>query len=95
MGGEEFAILVPDADEDGAVALAERLRIAVATEFSESESPLTVSCGIAVYRPGGRLAVDLFDAADRALYVAKESGRDRVEVSEYVRPALELATTSR
>jgi diguanylate cyclase (GGDEF)-like protein len=94
-GGEEFAILVPDADEDGAVALAERLRIAVATEFAESESPLTVSCGIAVYRPGGRLAVDLFDAADRALYVAKESGRDRVEVSEYVRPALELATTSR
>jgi len=90
MGGEEFAILAPDTDEAGAVALAERLRIAIGREFADERPSLTISCGIAIHRPGGRAAADLFEAADRALYAAKEAGRNRVEVDRS-RPPLELA----
>jgi diguanylate cyclase (GGDEF)-like protein len=80
-GGEEFAILAPDTDADGAIALAERVRIAVEREFAGSRQPLTVSCGIAVHRPGGLGPQDLVAAADRALYAAKDKGRNRVEVA--------------
>lgn len=91
FGGEEFAVVAPDTDEAGAVALAERIRIAVESEFADSTAPLTVSCGIAVHRPGGRSEIDLFAAADFALYAAKDAGRNRVEVAEHERPLLELA----
>jgi diguanylate cyclase (GGDEF)-like protein len=91
LGGDEFAIVVPETDEAGARALAERLRIAVASEFAGAEPRLTISCGIAVHRPEARGAVDLFEAADRALYAAKEAGRNRVSVA---RPELALAGAS-
>jgi diguanylate cyclase (GGDEF)-like protein len=73
-GGEEFAIILPDADLDDAVALAERLR-----QVMESARlcgvPVTLSCGIAgtdLSSPDTAMdATALFDAADRALYLAK------------------------
>jgi len=89
IGGEEFAVLAPDTDEPGAIAFAERLRIAIETEFSDERPPLTISCGIAIHRPDGRRVIDLFDTADHALYAAKAAGRNRVEVAS-PRP-LELA----
>lgn len=91
IGGEEFAIVAPETDEAGAVVLAERIRIAVQSEFAASTAPLTVSCGVAVRLPGGRSEVDLFAAADSALYAAKDAGRNRVEVAKDGRPPLELA----
>jgi diguanylate cyclase (GGDEF)-like protein len=91
IGGEEFAVLAPDTDEPGAVALAERLRIAIDREFADERPPLTISCGIAIHHPGRRAASDLFDAADQALYTAKEAGRNRVEVARDQYPLLELA----
>ncbi len=94
IGGEEFAIVAPDADEAGGRALAERLRIAVMSEFSAASPGLTVSAGIAVHKPGiGSIGEELFAAADRALYAAKAAGRNRVEVAEE-RPPLELATSA-
>ena len=91
LGGEEFAIVAPETDEAGAIALAERVRIAVQSEFADATPPLTVSCGIAIHHPGARPDVDLFAVADRALYAAKDAGRNRVEVALAERPPLELA----
>jgi diguanylate cyclase (GGDEF)-like protein len=83
-GGEEFALIAPNTDLEGARLLAEKIRQEVAsTSFvidppSERE-PLTVSIGVASYQ-GDR--VRLFHHADRALYRAKESGRDCVMVAD-------------
>jgi diguanylate cyclase (GGDEF)-like protein len=91
LGGEEFAVLAPETDEAGATALAERVRLSVQSEFAHVNPPLTVSCGIAIHQPGGWEAIDLFAAADSALYAAKAAGRNRVEIAEGARPLLELA----
>jgi diguanylate cyclase (GGDEF)-like protein len=89
IGGEEFAIVAPETDEAGAIALAERLRLRVQSEFASSDPPLTVSCGVAIHRPGIRRHDDLVEAADRALYAAKRAGRNRVQLAEEL-PALGL-----
>jgi diguanylate cyclase (GGDEF)-like protein len=91
LGGEEFAVLAPETDEAGAIALAERVRLSVQSEFARFNPPLTVSCGIAIHQPGGWEAIDLFAAADSALYAAKDGGRNRVEVAGMERPLRELA----
>ena len=80
-GGEEFAIVAPETDLAGAMALSERIRIAVETEFADARPPLTVSFGIAIHHPGALSSSDLFAAADRALYRAKAEGRNRIAVA--------------
>jgi diguanylate cyclase (GGDEF)-like protein/putative nucleotidyltransferase with HDIG domain len=77
VGGEEFALIVPDTDGDGAFALAERLRSALREEFAGDPTPLTISFGVAVYPEHGETAASLLHAADQALYAAKQSGRNR------------------
>lgn len=82
-GGEEFALLFPETSLSGAVSLAERTRGAI--EKAElihqgTRVPLTASIGVAVRRPGESLMAVL-GRADRALYRAKERGRNRVEVA--------------
>jgi len=76
VGGEEFAILAPESTTAGTLALAERLRRAVEVEFS-GMGGLTASCGVASYPDNGADRVTLVGAADRALYEAKELGRNR------------------
>jgi diguanylate cyclase (GGDEF)-like protein len=83
-GGEEFTLVLPKTDVEGAVHLAEKIRSGVAeAEFVEDlpadHMPLTVSIGVNVYGGDQR---DLFEGADRALYRAKDSGRDCVMVAE-------------
>lgn len=77
MGGEEFALLLPETDEHGAYVIAERLRHKVRDAFATDQVALTVSFGVAAYPNHGGSAPQLLKAADQALYVAKELGRDR------------------
>jgi diguanylate cyclase (GGDEF)-like protein len=86
VGGEEFAILLPNTDLDGAVGLAERLRESLtALRFKvdgETECVVTVSIGAASLLPADAGLDRLFARADQALYRAKAAGRNRVETIE-------------
>jgi diguanylate cyclase (GGDEF)-like protein len=81
LGGEEFAVLLPETDLDGAQALAESLRAAVAAftvDLGEGRSvQVTASFGVAAY-PQTHSADELMTAADLALYRAKRAGKNRV-----------------
>lgn len=77
-GGEEFVILLPGAELDAALQLAERLRQAVAASISPTGSTLTLSAGVAHWRAGAESAKGLLKRADEALYRAKGEGRNRV-----------------
>lgn len=79
-GGEEFTVVLPETDLEGAATFAEKTRAAI--EASDlglaGGSGLTISLGVAAYPTDGEDAADLMEAADRQLYRAKESGRNRV-----------------
>ncbi|ASU40476.1 GGDEF domain-containing protein [Herbaspirillum sp. meg3] len=86
-GGEEVAILLPGADEAGAMAVAERIRISVRQlgllhEGNEA-GIVTISAGVSAFVPIRDIdaADKLMRAADKALYLAKSEGRDRVRSS--------------
>lgn len=86
MGGEEFSVFLPDADEHVAVAIAERIRRSVnfsAFAPNGTQHPLSVSIGGAAF-DGKADFSDLFRIADQRLYGAKKSGRNRVAVSHIV-----------
>lgn len=72
-GGEEFIVLLPDTDLDGALNTAEKIRKAVSESLG-----VTVSLGAATYRKEEKTE-ELINRADKALYRAKEGGRNRVE----------------
>jgi diguanylate cyclase (GGDEF)-like protein len=82
-GGEEMAVLLPDTDLDGALAVAERIRTAIlALQIAHAGSPfgmVTISAGVAACMPvqNSGSAAQLLEAADRALYLAKTGGRNR------------------
>lgn len=83
IGGEEFCILLPEVGLEGAAKVAEKLRMATAELPFAFEGQLlraTVSIGVATLAPDHDLPA-LMRAADRALYEAKEAGRDRFAVS--------------
>jgi diguanylate cyclase (GGDEF)-like protein len=80
-GGDEFVQILPHTALAGAMLDAERLRNRISTleiPFAPSMGPLTVSVGVAQYRPGETI-VQTFARADGALYKAKQLGRNRVE----------------
>lgn len=77
VGGEEFALILPDTPQEGAFVHAERLRCALRDEFAEDSVPITISFGLATYPQHGETAASLLRAADEALYAAKDSGRNR------------------
>ena len=80
-GGDEFTIILPQTDRVGAASVAERLRSAVEShQFPLADrGAITVSTGIALHPEDGDSVTGLIEAADRALYLAKRNGRNRVE----------------
>lgn len=81
-GGEEFAILMPGADLEEAIRVAERMRQAVKLAeppLGEQACAYTASFGVAAFRAETPTVASLLGQADAALYRAKANGRDRVE----------------
>lgn len=90
-GGEEFAILLTNADVGEASQAGERLRIAIAAQpclwQAEDSQPaahiaVTASIGVAVYQLHGATREALIEAADHAMYAAKHGGRNRVRIAD-------------
>lgn len=76
-GGEEFAILSKDTDQEAAFALAEKLRVLIEFKDIEFIGKLTCSFGVSQYRTGESFK-DLFERTDKAMYLSKTEGRNRV-----------------
>jgi diguanylate cyclase (GGDEF)-like protein len=95
-GGEEFVCLLAETDISGARTTAEKIRQTIAgdpfTAVGEDPVSVTVSIGVACYPLHGSGYQSLIEAADQALYRAKEDGRDRVRVAKRPAPGLHLAT---
>lgn len=81
-GGDEFTLILPQTAREGAVAVAERVRLAVeATQFPLAEpGSITISLGVATYPHDASDGMGLLRVADRALYRAKLGGRNRTEL---------------
>jgi diguanylate cyclase (GGDEF)-like protein len=110
QGGEEFVVLLPETDAYGGTIVAERLGAAIrdvpvlidprrydaATGLRVDRIPIAVSIGIAVYPQHGSTAQQVLNAADDALYSAKNAGRDTFRLAEPVdvtRSAVSQAVT--
>ena len=86
-GGEEFAVILPDTDLESTRYIAEKMRLAVESlmikhEFSDIASVITISLGGVACIPNGDSPEKILQVADKALYQAKEKGRNRVETIE-------------
>jgi diguanylate cyclase (GGDEF)-like protein len=80
-GGEEFLLLLPDTDQDGAAVVAEELRKGLAGLRLENTNKcffITASFGVAEKQPADTSVVEVLIRADQALYRAKDEGRNRV-----------------
>ena len=81
-GGEEFLIICPQTSKDGAKKIAQKLNSAIkAHKFSSFPNQITISIGVASYNKDIKKFDDIVSNADKALYEAKDQGRDRVVVS--------------
>lgn len=83
FGGEEFVLLLTDADLEGAGHLAERLRVCIEqkpTSWNNGTIPITVSIGLTLLRKEDALAEEAVNRADEALYRAKAQGRNQVVI---------------
>ncbi len=80
VGGEEFLVVLPGAERDAALMVTERLRELLCSEpVPTAVGPLTVTASFGVATSGGDVSADvLVSRADKALYLAKEEGRNRV-----------------
>ena len=87
LGGEEFVVVMPETDEIVAGNVADRLRKSIeqpkiVSDAAKKALSITCSIGVAQTHPDANDAADLLERADRALYVAKNSGRNRVVLDD-------------
>jgi diguanylate cyclase (GGDEF)-like protein len=77
-GGEEFVVVLPQCDRESAMRVAERLRESIASTPVPKVGQVTASIGVATYPTGAKNKDELVEMADRAMYLAKAAGRNRV-----------------
>lgn len=85
-GGEEFIVILPGTDKNGAVAAAEGLRKKVEQTkniFQGKNIPITISCGVSMFNFERETPEKTIHRADEALYSAKESGRNQVQCADH------------
>ena len=88
-GGEEFAVIMPNTDEAGALKTADRIRRTIEKDqviFEAARLSITASIGVACWPKHAKERKSLLAAVDRALYAAKESGRNRVASASSLPP---------
>ncbi|MCA1797298.1 MAG: GGDEF domain-containing protein, partial [Geobacteraceae bacterium] len=91
-GGEEFAVFLPETNRDDAMIIAERLRHqieALKTPWQKHKIKVTASIGVAFFCPENKVANqdEIIARADRAMYMAKEEGKNRVHLADPDTPA--------
>jgi diguanylate cyclase (GGDEF)-like protein len=87
-GGEEIALLLAQTDSEHAVEVAERLRARICAQplrHGRADIPVTASFGVATYPETVKVRDQLFPASDKALYIAKHEGRNRVRAKPATR----------
>lgn len=77
-GGEEFVVILPQCDREDALEIADRMRGSIAANPVDKVGQVTASIGVATYPSGAKSKDELVEMADRAMYLAKAAGRNRV-----------------
>jgi diguanylate cyclase (GGDEF)-like protein len=81
VGGEEFAILLPNIDENSAFIIAEKLRKEISSNtISKENIKITISIGVSCYKNENDSVISIIKKADKALYYSKENGRNKVSL---------------
>ena len=82
-GGEEFTVILPETPQAGAIQVADRIRERISSEHFSRIGNVTASVGVSNYPVNALTKEDLIRVADKALYIAKNGGRDRVAYFNY------------
>ena len=77
-GGEEFCVILSQCGREKAIDIAERIRLAISSHYVSRVGQVTASFGVATYPTDAKAKEELVEMADRAMYLAKASGRNRV-----------------
>ncbi|MBU2598706.1 MAG: GAF domain-containing protein [Actinobacteria bacterium] len=98
-GGEEFVIILPETKYNGAIEIAERLRTEIkkhsfTTDKDKKKCKITISLGIAIYPNIGNNIKGLLNAADKALYKSKQTGKDRWSIDTSANQARLFSNTN-
>jgi diguanylate cyclase (GGDEF)-like protein/putative nucleotidyltransferase with HDIG domain len=83
-GGDEFAVILPQTSIEGAHVIAEKIHKRIETRTESLDVPLTCSIGVASWPEDGIMREEIVQAADAALYHAKQTGRDRICLASHV-----------
>jgi len=87
-GGEEFCLILPNSDAQGALLVAEQLRLKLCEQvfqFQNIDIALTISCGICTYHQQADIGPEqIFSGADKALYQAKHNGRNQTQQYTFI-----------
>src|SRR5262249_30408484 len=94
FGGDEFALILPHARAEGAMIVAERLRMRIEEINIRGFGNVTSSIGIASFPEHANTRTELFRAADSALYAAKRAGRNCVKVALTLNEDLDVDSAS-
>ncbi len=85
--GDEFLVLLPKTNGDGALTVAERLRSAVEANSKMWEIPITISIGVSVYPSNGKTVEELLLAVEKAAKQSKDSGKNQITLQPCPTPS--------